>query len=261
MADIYAGYMGSLNLGGGNIPFDSANLAVKQGVGLPDVIAGTHKRVVSYADKIDISGSISGPLSDSSGMSALWTKAYDRGTCGQPIDAEVSISYYCNGGAGISFDKIYINSMSISCTAGDVAQFSLDFIGMGESTSGGSSGTITATRLITWDRISISAYETCQSFDVNIANNLEPVYVLGSGSLLPDAVVGGLQTITGSVGVYSEGATGGWASGDVYDPTGAGSITIGGVGITITQIQWHRSEPVASVGPYVANIPFTCTGA
>lgn len=255
---ISAGFMGKVTVGANAIYVSSCNIARKQGVQIPDTVMGTYKRVVGGADKISIEGSCSGPVTDS--FSSIWNLAVDRTsvTCPQPELVDITVDMGCEN--DVHTYNVMINSATLSCTAGDVAQFSFDVIGRNTTSTGGS-GTLGSGRVVTWDSISITGAPgtgDVASITMTVANACVPVYKIGSGTLWPDEIIGGIQTITGSVGIY--GGTfdsAGWESQSLFS-SGTGSITFGTLG-TITGVTYHRPNPNLGVGPVIVEYPFTCT--
>ena len=203
---ISAGFMGKVTVGANAIYVNSCNIARKQGVQIPDAVMGTYKRVVGGADKISIEGSCSGPVTDS--FTSIWGLALDRTTdgCPQPQKVDITVDLGCDN--DVHTYNVMINSATLSCTAGDVAQFSFDVIGRNTATSG-SSGTLGSGRVVTWDSIVIEGAPgsgEVASVTMTVANACVPIYKIpttaGVGTLWPDEIIGGIQTITGSVGIY-----------------------------------------------------------
>jgi hypothetical protein len=255
---ISAGFMGKVTVDGNATYVNSCSIARKQGVQIPDAVMGTYQRVVGGADKIEISGGCSGPVTDS--FVSIWGYALNRtGECPQPEKIDITVDMGCSN--DVHTYNVMINSATLSCTAGDVVQFSFDVIGNDAGGVVGAGGDFGSGRVVTWDSIVVDnppGSGEVASVEMTINNACTPIYKIGSGTLWPDDIIGGIQTITGSVSVYGgtfDGA--GWERQSDF-ASGTGSISFGSLG-TVTGVTYHRPVPNLGVGPVIIQYPFTCT--
>lgn len=279
MSSIHKGYMGYANIGGTNIRFGDANITVRQDVNIPDLVMGHFDRGAYNYGKIEIGGTISGPVTenfaDNAGNS-VWDWAYNRDSCGALTPKEVALYYFCDAGGNGSrtFPVLLANSVNFSCAAGDVAQFSIEVIGADKPSWGGPVGGVTITdteKLVTWDNVGLTITSggvvvptnaLLSSFDFTVANNCEAFWALGSTDLYPVEIVSGLRTITGSISAYDPQAFDGVDSYGGYDADSGRatmSFNIGNTAVSF-KVSFHRSEPVLNSGAIISTIGFTGTG-
>lgn len=279
MANVYAGYRGLADIGGvGQVRFADASISAKQTVEAPDLIVGDWDHDAYYYGKIDVGGSISGPvtetfISGSGGGTGLFTYAVTRnGDCGTLTAADTTLYYYCGGSENRArtFTGMYVNTLGFSCAAGDVAQFTMDLMGSGASAwlTTDPPHFTTAEKLLTWEKVGIvitpgSEYTPPASiaysnFNFDISNNLQPVYSLGQTNLYPYEIVPGLRTISGSISVYNTPDFHGEDAWDDYVAAGVSTITfaIGSISISM-KVRFHRVEPASSTGPIISSVGFT----
>lgn len=284
MANVYAGYRGLADIGGvGPVRFADASISAKQSIEAPDLIMGDWDHDAYVFGKIEVGGSISGPVTEtfvsgSGGGLGIWGWGVKRyGTCGSLNAEDTTLYYYCGGSdyRARQFLNMYVNTVGFSCAAGDVAQFTLDILGSGVGPNNGWINSdpphfTTAEKLITWDRVTLSitpganpeftpptniAYS---NFDFSIGNNLQTVYSLGQPNLFPFEIVAGLRTITGSISVYNTPQANGkdtWAD-YLASEVSTISFNIGGLSLDM-KVRFHRVEPASSVGPIISIIGFT----
>ncbi len=256
---IFPGFTGALTINGQSIRFESASIAPKQDVNLPDLVTGTYRKSSYNFSKVEVGGSASGPVDELFGE-GLWNLAFQRGECSALKEAPFSVLYYCNGG-GLTVTTGGINTMKLSCTAGEVANWSIDVIGAGYSASAAPAQSDFAQRkLVTWDAFNVTSPfgDSVQQFEVNVNNNATAVWAM-AGNYFPYAIIGGLRMITGSVTVYDPNGTDGGT--DTYaNATASGDFRIQGAGIDIDfngKVAWARIEPKLGVGPFMATYQFT----
>jgi len=264
-----AGYMGSASIGGVQVRFSDANIAAKQEVEAPDLVMADWDRDAFNYGKVDISGSISGPFTEDFVAGGLLSWACARGTCGELTANDVDLAYYC--GKDKSFTDLLVNSFSLSCAAGDAAQFSVDVIGRSTSTfgTGDPDFKTTSEKIITWDKVGVIATGPSgvadfkySNFELTVANNVEPVYGIGFDSLLPLDLVPGLRNISGTltaIGVADDFE--GYDIWDDYTAANDGSVAFTLPGLAITVIcKFHRVEPTLSSGLITSTVGFTGIG-
>jgi len=268
---IHPGYLGLVDISGvGRVRFTDSNITARQEVNAPDIIMGDYDHDAYVFGKIEVGGTISGPVTETFGAAGgLWSWATSRtGTCKELSEAGVTVYYYCEKSR--AFSGMKVNSVNFSCSAGDIAQFSIDL--MGKSAADWGTGTTSyedAEKLITWDKVSVSVGGTgpgataltnvsFSNFDFTVSNNLEPVYSLSQANLFPVQVVEGLRTITGSLSVFNAPEVDGVETWDEYVAANVSTLTFNVGDLSVTaNVQFHRVEPAASVGPVVSTVAFT----
>lgn len=271
---IHPGYLGLATITGvGQVRFTDANVTVRQEINAPDIIMGDYDHDAYVYGKIEVGGTISGPVTETfvggAGGGGLWNWATERvGECKELQEASVTVNYYC--GRERTFGGMKVNSLNFSCAAGDICQFSIDTMGATAGEWGaGIADKTDAEKLITWDKVSVSIggagpdagklnNVSFSNFDFTISNNLEPVYSLAQSNLFPVQVVEGLRTITGSLSVFNVPEVDGVDTWDDYVADNVAEITFNIATLSITfKCQFHRVEPAASVGPVVSTVAFT----
>jgi len=294
MADprVHPGYRGLANVGTiGPVRFADASLAARQEMNAPDIIMGDWDHDAYVYGPIEVGGSMSGPVTETfvaggDGGILEWACKRD-GECGTLAEHDLTLYYYC-GGTGVrsrTFESLLVNSMGFSCAAGDVANFTLDFMGKyaGPWSDTDPPHFKTAEKLITWDKVNVEitaqgdagvpgdyAALAYSNFDFTVSNNLEAVYALNAGSqgvgfpdLFPFEVVPGLRTITGTISVYDTHQFDGADTWDDYEAANVSTLrftlSAGAVGDIVIDmnIRFHRIEPASSVTPIVSTVGFT----
>jgi len=286
MANVYPGYRGLADMAGvGQIRFADASITATQTVEAPDLIMGDWDHDAYVYGKIEIGGSISGPVTEtfvsgSGGGIGLWEWGVKRsGTCGELTRADTTLYYYCGGSDQRArlFTNMMANSLGFSCSAGDIAQFTIDMIGDGLGPNDGWLSVdpphfTTAEKLVTWDKVTLTispgdedftvpvnvAYS---NFDFTINNNIEAVYSLGQADLFPFEIVPGLRGITGTISIYNTPESDGVETWDDYlaGNIGTASFNIGGLAISM-KARFHRVEPASSTGTIISTVGFTGVG-
>tara|TARA_R110000824_G_scaffold148242_3_gene317901 strand:+ start:76416 stop:77303 length:888 start_codon:yes stop_codon:yes gene_type:complete len=287
MAIVNPGYTGFASVGGTNIRFTDANIAAKQDINAPDMVMGHWDHNAYVFNQISIDGSISGYVTETFADAAdgLWTWATNRanaGACGELETKVVDLYYFCDtskpyGFSGRTFPGMLANSINVSVTAGDIANFSIDVIGDTLPTDTSTSTLLTdEEKLVTWDVLNVtvvdgqgatwSGDEAFSAFDITIGNNIEAVYAIGEPDLTPFALVPGLRSINGSLTAYNAPNVHGADTWTDYLADSQGTLSFSlptsGGGITTFNIlvQFHRVEATAQVGPITSTISFTGVG-
>ena len=307
MAIVNPGYRGIAYLdaigGGTNVRFASADVSAKQEVVADDLIMGDWDRDAYYYGKIEVGGSISGPVTETftGGIAACGaTSSGDEGVfqwaatrtapCGSLTESGLTLYYYCDSDTGEGRSKAFtgmkVNSLNFSCTAGDVAQFSIDVMGKSASTWNESAipHFTTSEKLITWDKVSVgigtpgcssetrgdaghmpTAAEVLllnyQSFSFDISNNLEAAYSLSQANLFPVDIVPGLRSISGSLTAYNAPNFNGFDTWDDYWADGIVPLTfnVGNLSI-VMNVRFHRVQPASATGLITSTVAFTGVG-
>ncbi len=277
MATINQGYMGWATVFGAKTRFSTADIAVRQTPEIPDLVMGDWDHDAWHYGPIAIDGSMSGPVTERfvGGAGSIWESATKRSEpCGTLASGSgnIDLNYYCGPGGGRNqrlFKACLIDSMSFSCTAGDVANFSINFIGAEDDHPWGNYGGRyqEPEKIVTWDAIKLSgdAIDTgVQSFEFTINNNIEVVYAMHEdANFFPFALVPGLRTLTGSLSIFNI------PSGDfgadsyyLYDANTPHSLEVDIAGTAFTiPCAFHRIEPQSAVGPIVTTVGFTSVGS
>jgi len=180
MSIVNPGYRGIAYLDeigtGTNVRFSDADVSAKQEVRADDLIMGDWDRDAYNYGPITVGGSISGPVTETftggiTGCDGVEPTGDDgvfqwgaqrQGTCGSLQESGLTLYYYCDSDTGEgrykTFTGMKVNSLNFSCSAGDVAQFSIEV--MGKTASAWGEGAIphvtSAEKLITWDKVSVS---------------------------------------------------------------------------------------------------------
>lgn len=286
---INAGYMGLAEIAGaGKLRFSDASVSAKQEVQAPDLVMGDWDRDSFYYGPITIDGSMSGPI-DERFAEDIMTWAIKRSDCGildqQPLD----LWYYCGDNDNSTlyshalFPKILANSISVNASAGDVANYSIDFIGAApdntEPTYDDAAPTpLTETRkLVTWEKLGVkltgndgvtfASTPLISAFEFTVANNVQAVYSMGQTNLYPAALIPGIRQISGSVTLYNmpqdpNSVPKSWDEyGGYPGNTGTGQVefTIGTLVIKVS-CRWHRLNPTSNPGPITSTLAFTGIG-
>lgn len=279
MANIHPGYKGLASINNNQLRFTDASINAKQTVDAPDLIMGDWNHDAYNYGKIEVGGSISGPISES--FVSVWDWATNRTGCGELTAGPIELWYYCGDGENNHrlFEGMLVNSVGFSCSAGDVAQFTLDVMGTDSSPFTPSPAPVFTTleKLVTWDKVYVKDINIGNSnwtnfsepdvivsnFDLTVSNNLTPVYSLSQAKLYPKQIIPGLRTISGTISFYNIQEAQGR---DTYDSYNAGpipglvSFSIGDIDITDLKVVWHRIEVASTVGPIVSTLGFTGVG-
>jgi hypothetical protein len=262
------GYMGSATIGGIPVYLTGSSLNPVQQINAPDVVQGNVIKRVWNWGKVEVGGNCTGPLAQN--MGGIWDSAIQRtNDLPYPIGGyDVAISYIEGGSR--SFSGVHINTMEVSVTAGEVAQFSIDFLGAGYTGVGGGGGggpSSTCVVLVTWDQcdasVSGAGGDAVQGASLNLNNNLERIYRLNQNDMNAYTVLAGFKEITGSVSYYADGQPGeGTASiQNCAQDTGNVSLSFGtkcGSGPSYAGVAAiQRAEASATTGPGIYTYNFT----
>ena len=283
---VNAGYRGIADIAGTQLRFADANITARQEIEAPDLVMGDWDRDAYVYGKIEVGGSISGPVTETfvsalSGTSLLEWACGRTTDCGELTTNDVHLYYYC--GSDREFTNLYVNSFNFSVAAGEVSQFSLDVIGTGAQDFGTTSPAPAfqdAEKLLTWDKVNVSLLSSSSdtqggdpgsfvglgfsNFEFTVNNNVQPLYGLGQADLFPFDIVPGIRQISGSLSVYN---TPSFNGADAFDNYCAGNesvlrFSLGStcIGQTIDvdlRVRFHRIEPTLNSGAIISTVGFT----
>lgn len=255
--------------------FNTCSLNAVQAVEAPDMVMGDYTHNAWAYGKIEVGGSISGPLTESS-MTFL-NEAWKG-------EQNIDVKYY--GGYRRQFQGMWVNSITFNVTAGDVVNFTADFIGKGWDTTPDAVMNVYTNpeKLITWDKAALfygtkqtsvftglNQIDHLQSFTITISNNITRQFAIKASDLYGN-LVRGMSAVTGSLVNYelksTEGMFGAWTqsgegaefwdaySGADYYPI---QFSVGGHTISCTVV-FHRATSELSVGPVLTTVAFTGIG-
>ena len=223
------GYMGSAKIDDVVVYLTGSSLNPTQQINAPDVVQGRVIKKVWNWSKIEVGGNMSGPLTDR--MGPIWDKATARDT--DELDnnhlCDVTICYI-EGGCR-AFSGMAINSMEINVQAGEVANFTIDFMGPSWDKDAAASDVNDdddCVMIVTWDQCEASIgglSGEVNSASVSVANNVERLYRLNQDNMNAYKMLAGFKQITGSVAYYADG------------PPDEGSTTIEKCGQDVAKVE------------------------
>lgn len=177
-----------------------------------------------------------------------------------------NLDFQYHRGGGIenrSFTDCRVNNFSFSATAEDIVNITTDVFAKGIEDP----GTVvrpyqTAEKLITWDKVVISASgitttDGIQGINFSVNNNLKNIYTTKSSfqepeNLLPFDIRVGMQEVTGSLAVYNIPGVP-----LITSSTGESTIAVTLPGLSFTiHVVLKPQELAASVGPIITIVPF-----
>ena len=276
---IHMGYMGECRIDGELIKISGSTLNPVQTIEAPDLVQGHWMRHAWNYGKVEVGGNITGPVSEN--HTSIFDMAFDRAASGDKMANEnitIEIAYY--QGAGRKFNGCAINSYEISVTAGEVAQFSIDFFGTSpDATTSveaytGSNDPV-CEKLITWDRCAASGTfqgnDQVQAWTFRIDNNMQRIYKIDPAAaedLYPVDLLAGFRDISGTVSVYNDvnvhtGYPIGTFGADNFtdynaSPQESISFIVGNPAVITLQanVEFDRVQANAATGPMVVNLTF-----
>jgi hypothetical protein len=279
--DINAGFMGFVEIDSNYFRFTDCSLTAKQDVNVPDLVGGSYWKKAFNYNKVEINGSMAGPIDEDFGTT-LWNIAKERDDCGLMTSKAMSLTYFCTQGSTnskVTFPDVLINQMTISCAAGEVAQFSIELVAAQAPTWSPSSTThdFDVKKLVTWDKFGLTITDNggsgsgdpikyLSNFSFTLNNNVTPQWAMPAtqGStvdLYPFALVPGIVSITGDMTAFNIDGAQGFAKWDDYSASPQDKIkfSIGSTEIE-TNVRFHRIQPTSQVGPITSSIAFVGIG-
>lgn len=211
---IHMGYMGHCKIDSTLVKITSSSINPVQNIEAPELVAGDWNKKAWVEAKIETGGNVAGPLAENS--ADVWGYAWDRDqTVGDKMlhaDFVVEIAYYKGGGR--TFNGCQIGMYELSVQAGEVAQFTIDFMGTTSAVYTGDIdiSEVTCEKLITWDICSFdidnfAADTEMQQFTYTLNNNLQRQYKLNQSvafGLYPAEILAGIRSIEGNLSFYAD---------------------------------------------------------
>ena len=275
MADLKAGYIGIAQLESGlkircidfNVNPQQDALFYNHAIGLNDTVP------TNSSTKGEVVGTIQtqrriwrpSPIALSGGMSFPATEGnlqemFDHMKYGTYFNLD--FEYYCE--TQRKFTNCRLNSYNFSITAGDIINTTVDLQALDVEDNTGHIGNSDPEKLITWDKVEISISgdsgidnSYIQGLDINVNNNLTPIYTANPGTamdnLLPYDLRLGMQEVTGNLTLFLK-------EGREYIPTTLTDAIV----ISITAPSFTTDVNVVlrprdlngAIGPIVTSIPF-----
>jgi hypothetical protein len=256
--------------------FNTCSLNAVQEIEAPDMVMGDDTHDAWAYGKIEVSGTISGPVTESTGtfIDALEAELEDG--------VQIDVKYYA--GFTRAFSGCRLNSFTFNVSAGEVVNFSLEIIGVRrlDADPDMTSGFTKGEKLVTWDKASIrigtlkldedpdwdTVYDTLsfetglQAFTFTASNGITRQFILGESDLFGD-LVEGMKSVTGNISSYvlksSEGLGSGVNYWDQYQGDYAYPIRFDiGANLRVTAaVRFHRGTTELGTGPVVTTIGFT----
>lgn len=286
MALVHAGYRGIAAFSAlttpGYVRFSDGAISAKQGINAPDLIGGDWDHDAYNYEKVTVDGTMAGPATETfaaaSGGLLKW--AVGRNSCGLLTPSDIDLYYYCDNDEATgfrhqNFTGLYANSITFSCTAGDVATWNMALVGKSAGAFDATNPPNTpgtqppAEKLITWDKTSLVMTASTDinegvavafnTFEFTVANNISPQYAIVSTdqTLMPYEMVPAMRTITGSFTVFDIKNIPGVDHWDDYTAGNEGTLvfSIGDTPVTL-KCRFARIDPKISVGPIMSTVAF-----
>jgi len=257
------------------IRFNSCSLNAVQEIEAPDMVMGDDTHDAWAYGKIEVGGSISGPVTESTG------KFIDILEANLEDGVTINVKYY--DGYTRAFSGCRMNSFTFNVSAGEIVNYTLDILGVRREDTDPTDmvGFTKGEKLVTWDKASFrigslkddedldwdTIYDTLsfqnnlQSFSFTASNGLNRQFVLGESDLFGD-LVEGMKDVTGNITSYTEKSSDGLASGVNYwnqyngDEAYPIRFDIGANLRVIAAVRFFRGTTELSTGPVITSIGF-----
>ena len=259
-----------------NLRFQTCSLNAEQAVEAPDLVMGDYTHNAWAYGKIEVGGSISGPMTENSMdfIDYVWSG-----------NADIDVKYY--NGFTRRYKNMWANSLTLNVNAGEVTSFSMDLIGKGFSTTdtGEMDPYTTTEKLLTWDKCALyfgtqstaptgsesNVLADLQSFSITITNNITRQFVIRASDLYGD-LVRGMSAVTGNLVSYTLKNATNYSS---YQQFGAGAeqrdayanddyypikFMVGPAHYVYCTVVFHRATSELSTGPVLTTLAFTGIG-
>jgi hypothetical protein len=216
---VHMGYLGSASINGNQVFLTGSSLNPVQNINAPDLVQGRFVKHVWNYDKVEIGGNLTGPIDENHANTFDLAWKRDPASPDHMLDETITVTIMYYKSSGRKFNQCAINTWEVSVTAGEVAQFSIDFFGAATSQGAGTALECNSTaqnaacsKLVTWDKCTIDGMggsTDVQAFTFTVNNNLQRVYKIGSqtqdSGLFPAEVVAGFRDVTGSITAFADG--------------------------------------------------------
>jgi len=290
MTTIRMGYLGYATINDVGYFLTGSSLNAVQTVNAPDLVMAKEVRRGWNLSKVEIGGNFTGPLHENAGL--LLRQAINRDPqYADHMDEEVTVGIAFFGGGtgnttvqvGQEFGRCQIGSLALTATAGDVINFTAEFMGADKPVdfSAEYEG-VDCAKLLTWDRMAVNpgVNAPVQSVTITFNNNLERQYTINStiqnvDSLYPVDITAGIREVTGTFSMYATDDNSILAGGNFFTPLkdwGADSYPdyavtdLKNIGFQIDplmaapltiDVRMHRPESSATTGAAIYTINFT----
>lgn len=285
MATINPGFTGYAKTATNYCRFNTCNVNPTQTIEAPEMVMGDYTHNAWAYGKIEVGGSLSGPVTESSMafLKELWGDSATAKGLWTPGGFTIYVKYY--EGFEREFQGIQINQITFTITAGEIVNFNADLIGTGmvDSTTLAGSDYTLGEKLVTWDKAalrvgdledasavtfgSLAAYTGLQSVSITITKNVTRQFVIAQSSLFGN-LVQGMHAVTGNLVSYTStsglGETAGAAYGsganywDQYNGNQVHGIEFDIGAYTVSAgVRFHRATTELNTGPVLTTLGFT----
>jgi hypothetical protein len=264
------------------IRFNTCSLNAEQQIEAPDLVMGDDTHNAWAFGKIEVQGSISGPVTESTGtfIDTLESNFEDGVT--------INVKYY--DGYTRAFAGCRLNQFTFNVTAGDIVQYNLDVIGTKrlDDDPTDMDGFTKSEKLVTWDKSSFrilkdgsdnpllkldedpdwgTVYDTLtfmeglQAFSFTASNNVQRQFILGQSDLFGD-LVEGMKSVEGNITSYVEKSSTGVGVGANYWDQYRGDYAypirfdIGDNLSVHAAVRFARGTSESQTGPIVTTVAF-----
>jgi len=280
------GFRGYAEIAGTSSPmrirFNGCTLNAEQQIEAPDMVMGDDTHNAWAFGKIEVAGSINGPVTESTGdfIDVLESNFEDGVT--------INVKYY--DGYTRAFEGCRLNSFSFNVSAGEVVNFTLEIVGTKRSNTNPdmTDGFTKSEKLVTWDKSSIrilkdggdnpllkldddsdwaTVYDSLtfmgglSAFSFTASNNVTRQFILGQSDLFGD-LVEGIKNVEGNITSYTERSSEGVGIGanywDQYDGDHAYPIRFDiGANLHVrAAVRFARGTSESQPGPIVTTVNF-----
>ena len=217
----------------------------------------TQKRI-GRPSTISIGGGFSFPATGSQG-SNNFEKLFEHAKLGDYFDLDFQ---YHRGSDQTArrFIDCRVNQFTFSITAGDILSISVDVLSKNMEESGGVTNYIEAEKMITWDKVTVSAGGVTsdsgiQGLEFSINNNLKNIYTVDpepDNKFLPKDLRVGMQEVEGNISVYNIPG-----KSFITTITGITEISVAAPGWSTPINSILKPQEVAgTLGPIISSVPF-----
>ncbi len=225
----FTGYAALASDSQNRLRFNSWGVVATQDIEAPDMVMGDYTHNAWAYGKIEVGGSVSGPVTENTMkfVKEVWGSDANNNI----VPQDINVKFYNQ--ATRQYKGMVANQLTINVSAGEVAQFTLDLMGVGVSTDGNHPTMTDAyswtEKLVTWDKASfyvapnslpasndsytskgnsvlpgvggVNLLPNLESFSMTFSNNLSRQFIIKGSDLFGD-LVRGMSAITGSLTSY-----------------------------------------------------------